>query len=135
MPSAVILYPSLYMDIYNDGTDLDSLVEMQMSTPAQHVIPQPVSEKSESEVKSQPKPEVKSQPKSEASPDDVLIHIRFHPNADIAWIGAEPPAHVSPQDLYIRLRMEAYDYYRGLAGGRGFFRIPRAVYDDIVSKM
>ena len=98
-----------------------------MSALANRVVQQPVSEKS--------KAEDTYKPKFEPSPDDVLIHVRFHPNADLAWIGADPPANVSPLDLYKHLRMEAPDHYRALAGGRGFFRIPRAIYDAIISKL
>jgi hypothetical protein len=104
---------------------------MQMSALEKRVDLQPLSEKAASEVKSETKPESKF----EERPDDVLIHIRFHPNADVAWIGVEPPAHISWKDLYVHLRMEAADHYRGLIGGRGFFRIPRAKYDAIVSKL
>jgi hypothetical protein len=64
-----------------------------MSALAKRAVQQPVSEKPESKF------EVTSERKFEPSPDDVLIHIRFHPNADLAWIGVEPPAHVSPQEL------------------------------------
>jgi hypothetical protein len=104
---------------------------MQMSALVNRVVRQPVSEA----PKSKPTTEGAYEPKFEPRPDDVLIHIRFHPNADIASVSVEPPEHISLKDLYTHLRMEAYDYYRGLAGGRGFFRIPRATYDAIISKL
>jgi hypothetical protein len=104
---------------------------MQMSALENRVVQLPASEKPKSEAV----PEQKFEPKFASAPDDVLIHIRFHPNADIASISVEPPKHLNWKDLYTHLRMEAADYYRGLAGGRGFFRIPRATYDAIVSKL
>jgi hypothetical protein len=106
-----------------------------MSALENRVVQLPASETPKSEAMPERKFEVEPWQKFEPAPDDVIIHIRFHPNADVAWMGVEPPEHVSWKDLYTHLRMEAYDYYRGLAGGRGFFRIPRATYDAIVSKL
>lgn len=102
-----------------------------MSAPAKRVLQQPVGER----PKSKAEYESTFKPKFEAKPDDVLIHVRFHPNAEVAWIGIEPPENVSWKDLYTHLRMEAFDYYRTLAGGRGFFRIPRETYGAIISRL
>lgn len=71
----------------------------------------------------------------EPQPDDVLIHVRFHPSADIAAVIGERPEHVSPKDWYTLLRREVPDCYQGFAGGRGFFRIPRSTYDALVNKL
>jgi hypothetical protein len=114
---------------------LDVPLEMQMSALVTRAAQQSVGEKEIFEAKSGAKTEVKSESWFEPRLDDVFIHIRFHPNADIAALGIEAPAHINPMDLYKLLRVEAADYYRGLAGGRGFFRIPRTVYDAIVSKL
>jgi hypothetical protein len=65
-------------------------------------------------------------------PEEVLIHVRFQPNADIFSIDACPAA-LSRRDWYVRLLDKASDYYQTLAGGRGFFRIPRNRYDAILS--
>ena len=73
--------------------------------------------------------------KQTAKPDDVLIHVRFHPNADIASVAGECPEHISPKDWYTLLRREAPDCYQTFAGGRGFFRIPRSTFNAIVSNL
>jgi hypothetical protein len=64
---------------------------------------------------------------------EVLVHVRFHPNADVAMIG-EQPEYVSPQAWFNLLSKGALDYYRALAGGRGFFRIPKSTFDAIAAK-
>jgi hypothetical protein len=46
----------------------------------------------------------------------------------------ERPQHPSLHAWYTRLCEGAYNHYRGLAGGRGFFRIPRSTFDAIMSK-
>jgi hypothetical protein len=71
----------------------------------------------------------------EPQPDDVLIHVRFHPNSDMAAVIGERPEHVSPAEWYKLLRLQVPDCYQVFAGGRGFFRIPRKTYDAIVSKL
>ena len=70
---------------------------------------------------------------AEAKEPEVLIHLRFNPSGDVTTIG-EKPEHLSVYDWYKLLRMEAYDYYRALAGGRGFFRIPQSTFDAIRAK-
>jgi hypothetical protein len=64
---------------------------------------------------------------------DVLIHVSFHPNADVATVG-EQPGHLRPQAWFNLLCEGALDHYRGLAGGRGFFRIPKSTFDAILAK-
>jgi hypothetical protein len=71
---------------------------------------------------------------SEEQEHDVIIHVRFHPNADIATID-ERPQHLSNHDWYTRLCEGASAHYRALAGGRGFFRIPGSTFNAIVSKL
>lgn len=68
-----------------------------------------------------------------ASVPDMLIHVRYTPNAEIFFIDAKP-ANKSDRDWLNLLLDQAPDCYQTLAGGRGFFRIPRARYDAIVAK-
>ena len=72
-------------------------------------------------------------PASNTKPDDVLIHVRFHPNADVLTI-SERPVHLNPNEWLAHLWAAAPEYYLGLSGGRGFFRIPRDAYDTIRAK-
>jgi hypothetical protein len=65
--------------------------------------------------------------------EDVLIHVRYHPNSDVAMIDACPD-HLSLKDWLGLLWTEAPSRYLGLSGGRGFFRIPRSEYEAILSK-
>lgn len=62
--------------------------------------------------------------------DDVLIHVRFNPNADVFSIDGLP-AGVAPKAWFERLYAGAAPYYRTLANGRGFFRIPAGVFAAI----
>ena len=70
---------------------------------------------------------------TDKKPDEVLIHVRFHPNADIFSID-KCPEQVSSRDWFNRLREAAPETYQVLAGGRGFFRIPRSRFEAIVSQ-
>ncbi len=70
---------------------------------------------------------------AEAKEPDVLIHVRFHPNADIAMIDKQPE-HLTPHQWFTRLCEGASRHYLGLAGGRGFFRIPQSTFDAIMAK-
>ena len=70
---------------------------------------------------------------SEEKPDEVLVHVRFHPNAEVFSIDGRPE-HLSPRDWFHRLCEAAPEHYQVLAGGRGFFRIPRSRFDSILSQ-
>ena len=59
--------------------------------------------------------------------DDVLIHVRFEPNADIFTID-RLPAGQSGKAWFDHLYANAAAYYRTFANGRGFFRIPASVF-------
>jgi hypothetical protein len=99
---------------------------MQMSALAKRVVQEPVIQE----------PVVYDRvAKETAKSDDVLIHVRFHPNADIASMAGECPEHISPKDWYTLLHKEAPGCYQAFAGGRGFFRIPRSTFNAIVSKL
>ncbi|MDR3469513.1 MAG: hypothetical protein P4M07_26585 [Xanthobacteraceae bacterium] len=66
--------------------------------------------------------------------DDVLVHVRFHPNAEISAIG-EKPAGLSASAWYRHLLATASSHYQVYAGGRGFFRIPRATFATILAAL
>ncbi len=57
--------------------------------------------------------------------------MRFHPNAEISSIG-EKPGSLSENEWFKRLLDGASAHYQVLAGGRGFFRIPRASFETIL---
>ncbi|MFG1419059.1 hypothetical protein V5F38_12270 [Xanthobacter sp. V0B-10] len=65
--------------------------------------------------------------------EDVLIHVRFQPNAEV-WTIDNCPEGVSPKAWYERLLAGAASYYQALANGRGFFRIPAATFAGIAAK-
>ena len=69
-------------------------------------------------------------PSLDESPDEVLIHVRFRPDGQIATIDGCPDG-VSLQDWYVRLREAGTQHYQTFAGGRGFFRIPRELFESI----
>jgi len=62
--------------------------------------------------------------------DEVLVHVRFYPNTEISSIG-EKPNHLSAGERFERLLQGASPHYQTFAGGRGFFRIPRAAFEAI----
>jgi hypothetical protein len=72
-------------------------------------------------------------PAASTKEEDVLIHVRYHPNSDVKTIDA-CPSHLSPKDWLGLLWTEAPSHYLGLSGGRGFFRIPKSEYEAILSK-
>lgn len=71
--------------------------------------------------------------KAARQPDNVLIHVRFLPSADIFSIDALPEG-VSPRDWFNRLYMGVPQHYQTLAGGRGFFRIPRLAFEALAGQ-
>ncbi|ABS67548.1 hypothetical protein [Xanthobacter versatilis] len=62
--------------------------------------------------------------------DDVLIHVRFSPNAEVFTIDRLPEG-VAPKAWFERLFLNAAPYYRTLSNGRGFFRIPAETFAAI----
>jgi hypothetical protein len=62
--------------------------------------------------------------------DDVLIHVRFAPNAEILTIDRRPP-DLTAREWYERLTRAASQHYATFAGGRGFFRIPQSTFEGI----
>ncbi|MET3352880.1 hypothetical protein V5F34_06135 [Xanthobacter autotrophicus] len=73
------------------------------------------------------------QSQSERQHDDVLIHVRFHPSAEIFTIDAKPD-ELSQRDWFNRLYMGVPQHYQTLANGRGFFRIPRMTFEALRSQ-
>lgn len=69
---------------------------------------------------------------AEASASDVLIHVRYTASGEIFFIDARP-AQLSPQEWLNLLLAKGADCYQTLAGGRGFFRIPRARFDAFLA--
>lgn len=65
--------------------------------------------------------------------DDVLIHVRFHPNAEV-WTIDSCPEGVSATAWYERLLAGASTYYKTLANGRGFFRLPASLFSSLSAK-
>jgi hypothetical protein len=63
--------------------------------------------------------------------DDVLVHVRYQPNGEIFSIG-EKPERLSPSEWLKHLLETASPYYQTLAGGRGFFRIPRGNFEALI---
>ena len=61
---------------------------------------------------------------------DVIIHVRFAPNAAVVEIG-ERPAELSPQDWFFFLSDKAANAYQALSGGRGVFRLTRGEVDRL----
>ncbi len=68
----------------------------------------------------------------EEQPDNVLIHVRFMPSGEIFSIDAQPE-QMQPKAWYEHLVMNAPQHYQTLAGGRGFFRIPRPTYETLLA--
>ncbi|MFG1479466.1 hypothetical protein V5F53_12485 [Xanthobacter sp. V4C-4] len=66
--------------------------------------------------------------------EDVLIHVRFLPSAEIFTIDAKPGS-LTAREWFNRLYLGLPQYYRTLANGRGFFRIPRPAFDALVGDL
>ena len=62
--------------------------------------------------------------------DKVIIHARFAPNGTVVEI-SERPTPLTPQEWFNFLSEKAGDVYQTLAGGRGVFRLTRAVVDRL----
>ena len=85
-----------------------------------------VAEKTETKVK----PQIEAEPEAK---QDVLLHVRYSPDSSIFFIDSCPSCLSS--DAWLKLLLaEASDYYRALAGGRGFFRIPSERFSAILVK-
>jgi hypothetical protein len=64
---------------------------------------------------------------------NVIIHVRFAPNASVVEISERPTA-LSPQEWFNCLSDKAGTDYQPLSGGRGVFRLTRAQVDALKAK-
>jgi hypothetical protein len=71
--------------------------------------------------------------RSEGKCDEVLIHVRFHPNGLVNTID-HCPENLSLQDWFYRLCYAAPANYQVFAGGRGVFRMQRSCFEAILSQ-
>ena len=74
---------------------------------------------------------VKSGGQSPVAVDEVLIHVRYLASGEIMTID-KCPVQLTAQEWRDLLLTEASKYYQTFAGGRGFFRLPRHVYDAVL---
>lgn len=65
---------------------------------------------------------------------DVLVHVRYSPDGEIFSIG-EKPERLSPKQWLQHLLATASPHYQTLAGGRGFFRIPRDTFEALAGRL
>lgn len=63
---------------------------------------------------------------------EVMVHVRFAPDGTVTEIG-ERPAETAAQHWFNRLSQQAGTSYQALSGGRGLFRLSRAVIDALKS--
>ena len=61
---------------------------------------------------------------STAAHDEVIIHVRFHPDSRV-WEIAERPEELDKEQWFTLLCARFGSKYQTRAGGRGFFRISR----------
>jgi hypothetical protein len=66
--------------------------------------------------------------------DEILIHIRYLSSGAVMTIDRLPP-QLTAQEWRDRLLEQAGDYYQTFAGARGFFRLPRRVYDALLPEV
>ena len=66
--------------------------------------------------------------------EDVLIHVRHLASGAVMTIDRCPP-QLTAQQWRDYLLTEVGSYYQTFAGARGFFRLPRAVYDSLVAQV
>jgi hypothetical protein len=66
--------------------------------------------------------------------NEVLIHARHLPNGQVMSIDRCPP-QLTAQEWRDLLLVEAPGYYQPFANARGFFRLPRHVYDSLLAKV
>jgi hypothetical protein len=65
--------------------------------------------------------------------DEVIVHVRFHPNGLVNTIDCRPE-HLSREVWFYHLRCGAPLNYQVFAGGRGMFRIQRSRFEDILAE-
>jgi hypothetical protein len=70
--------------------------------------------------------------KSDQKNAEVLIHVRFRPDGNVFTIDLKPN-NTNENEWYTYLLERASAHYSTLAGGRGFFRLPRDRYEAILA--
>ncbi|MGD9545322.1 MAG: hypothetical protein AB7F41_00175 [Methylocystis sp.] len=68
------------------------------------------------------------------SSDMVMLHVRFAPDGSVVEI-SERPAPNSAQEWFDWVSLSAPDSYQALSGGRGVFRITRAILEELRAGM
>jgi len=66
--------------------------------------------------------------------DEVLIHIRYFANGQVMFID-RCPAQLTAQEWREMLLKAAPEHYQTFAGARGFFRLPRRIYNSLLATM
>ena len=66
--------------------------------------------------------------------DEVLIYVRYLSSAEVMTIDKCPP-QLTAKEWRNQLLREAPGYYQTFAGARGFFRLPRHVYDALLANV
>jgi hypothetical protein len=66
--------------------------------------------------------------------NEVLIHVRYLSGGQVMTIDKCPP-QLTAQEWRDLLLSEAGGHYRTFAGARGFFRLPRHVYDALLANV
>ena len=66
--------------------------------------------------------------------DEVLIHVRYLPSGAVMTIDKRPP-QLTAQEWRDLLLSQAPGHYQTFAGARGFFRLPRRVYDALLANV
>jgi hypothetical protein len=77
---------------------------------------------------------VKSDKISGKVSDEALIHVRYLSSGEVMTIDKCPP-QLTAREWRDLLLGEASAYYQTFAGARGFFRLPRHVYDSILANV
>ena len=65
---------------------------------------------------------------------DVLIHVRYFANGAVMFID-KCPAQLTALEWREMLLKAAPGLYQTFAGARGFFRLPRHIYDSLLATM
>jgi len=62
--------------------------------------------------------------------ESLMIHVRFAPDGSVTEIGERPPG-LPAQAWFNLLSDKALGRYQAYAGGRGLFRLPRELVQEL----
>ncbi|MQP67887.1 hypothetical protein GE253_21430 [Niveispirillum sp. SYP-B3756] len=62
--------------------------------------------------------------------ESLMIHVRFAPDGSVTEIGERPPG-LPAQAWFNLLSDKAMGRYQAYAGGRGLFRLPRELVQEL----